>query len=388
MSKATTQEQSAKLISVLQEKISHHGGILSFADYMDTVLYHPQYGYYQRPILPMGAKGDFITAPELSPLFADCLATECATVFKALDQYDCIELGAGSGQLAIDLMRTFTREGVPIERYIIIEVSHTLRSVQKERIKAALTQKEYEKFVWLDAVPAGFMGVVLANEVLDALPCHTFSFQDDIFLERGVSAQGGRLHFEAVPIFSEGLAVSLANLQKTVEFPPHYASEINLRLQPFLEALTTPMRKAVLFFIDYGYGQQEYYHPNRSMGTLSCFYQHQYHADPFNLPGLQDITAHVNFTQLADCALQHGLAVLGFTSQASFLLGLGLLERAAVLESGLSAIEQFQLHQAIKRLTFPMEMGETIKIMALAKGCEDEALSLTGFKLRDRRGEL
>jgi len=362
-------------------------GVMSFADYMQLVLYHPEYGYYQRSVLPMGAKGDFLTAPEISPLFADCLATECANVFSSLDSQECIEYGAGSGQLAIDLINALRQQGIHIKRYIIIEVSQSLREKQRERIQAAL-QDDSKFVIWLDAAPLDFCGVVIANEVLDAIPCHTFSVQDGEFFERAVGFSSDQLTFVNVPLFSPGLKEALASLQKELTFPVTYASEINLHVNDFIKQLLKPLKKAVVFLIDYGYGQKEYYHPERVNGTLTCFHQHHYHDDPFKLPGLQDITAHVDFTRVADCALEMGASVLGFTTQAHFLLSLGLMEHAKRREEQLSAVEQFQLHDAIKRLTFPTEMGETIKIMALAKGCDAHDVRLAGFRLKDRRQEL
>jgi SAM-dependent MidA family methyltransferase len=354
---------------------------------METVLYHPTLGYYEANKTPMGQGGDFITAPELSPLFADCLASECSAVLTRLGVFDVIEFGAGSGQLAIDLMRAFKEQGQEIHRYIIIELSATLRARQAEHIKEALAE-DSDKICWMDAPPAGFLGVVIANEVLDALPCHTFSIQNGQFSERGVVFKDDHFSFADTPIFSPLLHEALIELQETVDFPTDYSSEINLVVYPFLKKMTAVLQKAVIFLIDYGYGRKEYYHPARRLGTLSCFYQHCYHSDPFKMPGLQDITAHVDFTRVAECALQLGLSVNGYTSQASFLLGRGLLDYAAKRAKSLSDIEQFQLHQAIKRLTFPMEMGETIKVMALAKGCDAREVPLSGFRLKDRRGDL
>lgn len=384
MTMSHEKEQSAGLLNLLHEKIIASGGIISFADYMNMALYHPEFGYYQRKKLPMGEQGDFITAPEMSPLFADCLAKESATVMSHLGVYELIEFGAGSGQLAIDLISALKAQGVSINRYIIIEVSDSLRAEQAERIALALPE-DYEKVVWQKVVPDGFSGVVIANEVLDALPCHTFTIQNGQCFERGVTLKSGQLAFAQVPVFSPTFSTALAELQEVVDFPENYSSEVNLAVEPFLQQMTANLKKAVIFIIDYGYGREIYYHPERVNGTLSCFYQHQYHTDPFQVPGLQDITAHVDFTRVAESALRLGLLVSGFTTQASFLLGLGLMEYAAKREASLSEVEQFQLHQAIKRLTFPTEMGETIKVMALSKGCE---VPLAGFRLKDRRGEL
>lgn len=379
-------ERSEMLSSILRDKIVNAKGIISFADYMSTVLYFPRLGYYQQETLPMGKHGDFITAPELSPLFAACFAKECAAVFSQMGHAEVIEFGAGSGQFAIDFINAMKRGKHHIDRYIIIELSDSLKSQQRQRIQAALPH-DADKFSWLDCVPDAFSGVVIANEVLDALPCHAFTITKGELFERGVVMKKDGFAFKETAVFSSGLQASLQALCKVVDFPDNYSSEINLHLLPFLKAMTKTMQRAVIFFIDYGYVQKEYYHPLRTKGTLSCFYQHHYHTDPFKIPGLQDITAHVDFTHLAECALEIGLSVRGYTSQAFFLLGAGLMEEAAKVDVLLSEVEQFQLHQAIKRLTFPMEMGETIKVMAITKGYDDET-PLSGFRLKDRRGEL
>lgn len=380
----TENDKTRALEVLLRDHILAAGGMMSFADYMNTVLYHPTLGYYERSKLPMGREGDFMTAPELSPLFAECLASACYQVMSQLQVFDLIEYGAGSGQLAIDLMRAFKRQGVAIHRYIIIEASGTLRSQQAERINTFLGDQG-QCVTWQDAPPDGFCGVVIANEVLDALPCHTFSVEQGRCVERGVVFAHEHFSFAKAACFSPHLHDALVELSSVIALPQGYSSEVNLSLAPFLQRMTQPLKQAVIFFIDYGYGQAEYYDPRRVNGTLSCFYQHHYHDDPFQMPGRQDITAHVDFTRLADAALAYGLMVAGFTTQASFLLSLGLMEKAESLMKGCSEVEKFKMNQSIKRLTFPMEMGETIKVMALTKGV---AISVPGFHLKDRRSDL
>lgn len=354
---------------------------LSFSTFMGDALYHPQLGYYQAETFTIGKAGDFTTAPELSKLFAHSLANQCQQILKQLSQPNVLELGAGTGQLAVDLLLALEqRDGLP-QHYFIYEISTSLKQKQhtllKERCPTLLS-----RVVWLDELPANFSGLVIANEVLDALPTTCFAVTEQGIFERIINWKDERFIWELAPA-----NIELNTEIQTLSLTHPYASEINLSLKNFITQLSLSLNEGVILFIDYGYGEREYYHPQRQQGTLTSFHQHLQIDDPLLYPGLQDITAHVDFTRLAIAAQDAGLDVLGYTTQAAFLLATGLIDEATKLEKTLNAKEIFQLHQSIKYLTLPTEMGERIKVMALAKNA-NITLPLLGFTLQDRRRDL
>lgn len=381
-------DSSKNLTLFIREELRRKGGSISFADFMQLALYHPEWGYYQTQIVDIGKKGDFTTAPEISPLFAKCLAAQCTQLFATLPK-TILELGAGTGRLACDLLLALNDQGITIDRYYIYEVSTTLRKKQQSLLKATCPQL-FDRIIWLDALPADFTGIILANEVLDALPVHCFRIENGI-QERRVAWKEDRFIWLSEPA-SEALAKAVNLLNDQYSLPSGYESEINLHLQPFISQLVHSIKQGVMLFIDYGYGQREYYHPERRKGTLTCFYQHRHYDDPLVLPGMQDITAHVDFTRLIETAASQGCELLGYTSQMAFLLACGLTEIAAKEEQKLTPAEQVNLHHAVKLLTFPMEMGERIKVMALGKNMETDlpllGSRLLGFTLQDRRRDL
>ncbi|SRR5579883_325372 len=369
---------SNPLIHAIQQKIIEQEGSISFDQFMACALYHPEFGYYNSSHFDIGQKGDFITAPEISPLFAQCFARQGLQLFEMLPNCQILELGAGTGRFAKNLLEEFSRLGQQPPAYFIYEPNLGARKKQQALLSATAVQ-------WLDHLPPHFTGIVIANEVLDALPVHCFYIDTDDVKERGVSWENDHFAWKLIPPTSDTLKKEIIKLRDLYELDAGYASEINLNLSSFIQSVATSLQTGVIFFIDYGYGQREYYHPERSQGTLTCFHQHRHHADPFVAIGLQDMTAHVDFTRVAESAVEAGCDVLGYTTQAAFLLACGLLELAAEAEKGLSATEEFQLHQAIKLLTLPTEMGERIKVMALGKKVD---LPLLGFNLQDRRRDL
>ncbi len=385
---AAAATHSARLLAVIRAEIAAHGAI-SFARFMEQALYAPGLGYYCAGTHKFGSGGDFITAPELSPLFSRCLARQCQQLLNALGGGTLLELGAGTGIMAADLLAELQAMQALPDQYAILERSGDLRERQRqtlvERCPALI-----ERVVWLDALPeSGFRGVILGNEVLDALPVERFRITAQGPRRLAVSAEENRLIWvegaedsavtEAVARIEADLGWRLAH-GYTSEYVPH--------LNEWLAAVAEPLSAGALLFIDYGYPRREYYHPERAAGTLLCHYRHRAHDDPFILPGLQDITANVDFTAVADAAQAAGLTVAGYTTQNYFLFGCGLVELLAEDEERTGALPSTRILQQagqVKRLTLPGEMGERFQAIALTRNLE---IPLCGFALRDQRRRL
>ena len=341
---------------------------MSFARYMELVLYQPGLGYYASGARKLGAGGDFVTAPELSPLFGRTLARQITQVLQPGDVI--LEFGAGSGVLAEVL--TFEIPGV---NYQILETSPELRQRQQQKLG--------HRAQWLDRLPERFRGVMLANEVVDAMPVHAMAWTRDVVLERGVCVNEGQLAWSVRPV-SESVLGSAKHLE--IEIPPsgRYESELALVARAWMRSLGQCLERGALLVIDYGFPAREYFHPQRSMGTLACHYRHHVHGDPFYLPGLQDVTAHVDFSALARAAEDAELEVLGYTSQAQFLINCGITELLAA-EDPADAKRYLPAAAAAQKLLSPSEMGELFKVLAVGKGVNDP---LMGFSRRDRSGAL
>jgi len=372
-----TAEQSAvseRLKAAIVADITHGGGWIPFDRYMDHVLYAPGLGYYAAGATKfgdLGSGGDFVTAPEISPLFAQSLATQLAQLFERAPRR-IVEFGAGSGRLAADLIAALRERGTDCEQYLIIEVSAELQRRQRARLAG-------ERVVqWLASAPNEFGGVMLANEVLDVMPVRLFAKRSGATVERGVSVRDGGffLSERAAP---QDLQDAVAEIEQEVGvLPDNYSSEIGFAARAWARSAAAWLRHGALLLIDYGFPRREYYHPQRLMGTLMCHYRHHAHADPFWQPGLNDVTAHVDFSAISDAAHRAGLDVLGYTSQARFLLNCGLVER---LEDNPSP----QRANAMHRLVSEAEMGELFKVLALGKGIADP---LIGFVRGDRSARL
>lgn len=359
-------------------------GPLSFADFMALALYHPKLGYYNATPQPFGEDGDFITAPTLTPLFAQCFAKQCQQILPLLTMKHIYELGAGSGHFAQDLITELKALGTLPQHYYIYEVSDNLRKAQQHLLSCSHPDY-FDRIIWLEDIPLDYTGIVIANEVLDAFPVHCFQVGDDKILERAVTFENDQYRWQNILPQSPLLAEKAENIRITYALPSGYQTEINLNLAPYLNQLFSGLREGIVFFIDYGYGQAEYYHPERKQGTLTSFYKHRQLQNPFLFPGLQDITAHVDFTRVIDEASNYQGQLLGFTTQAAFLLACGLMDLVAKAEQTMLPIEAFKLHQAVKLLTLPTEMGERVKVMAISKNI---TLALLGFRLQDRRRDL
>lgn len=357
-------------------------GSIDFARYMHEALYAPGLGYYSAGATKLGAAGDFITAPEISSLFGRALARPCRDVLSRIGG-DVLELGAGSGRLAVDVLRELERLDCLPGRYFILEVSGDLRARQHDRLVECVPHL-LDRVEWLDTLPdTPLEGVVLANEVLDALPVHCLQIDSTGIRERRVGYAGGRLAWQpaAAPApLRQAFERLLAELpQQPV---PPYRTEINPGLAAWLGAVADSFSRGVMLFVDYGYPRAEYYHPQRDSGTLICHYRHRAHDDPFLYPGLQDISASVDFTRLAEAALACDLEVAGFTSQAHFLIGCGIDELLA--ESAAEQARYLQRAGEVKRLTLPGEMGERFKVMALSRGFDAPLAALQRADFRHR----
>ena len=371
---AAGQARSDALLAHIQARIAVAGGWISFADYMQMALYEPGLGYYDARGNKFGAQGDFVTAPEISPLFAQALAAPVARAFGTLPA-QVLEFGAGTGALAHDLLHDLERRGCPAEQYWIVEVSADLRARQQERLAAYPVR-------WLDHLPADFGGVVIANEVLDVLPVQLFVRGAADVQERGVAADGGALRF-AGRAAGPDLCHSVAAIESAAgALPPGYGSELCPLADAWIAAIAACLRRGLVLLLDYGFPRHEYYHPQRAMGTLMCHYRQHAHAEPLWLPGLNDITAHVDFTAVAQSARAAGLDLLGYTSQAHFLMNCGILDRLVARHG---SVPDAATTGALQRLLSEAEMGELVKVMALGRGLDEGGW---GFDRGDRRHRL
>ncbi len=378
------QKHSNRLKALIQKKIMANGGRISFAEYMNCALYEPGLGYYSAGLKKFGKEGDFITAPEISPFFSQCLALQCIEIMHQTGQKTLLEVGAGSGIMAIELLLELQKRHYLPDQYLILELSAELRDRQQKAIQTRIPEL-YERIQWLTQLPEKpFSGIVLANELLDAMPVHIIKLQQDTIYERYVALDDNKQfvwqddepenpRIRAMAQQISTIQQPFAHLNDKPDTP--YISEINLLAGDWIKSIADRLVEGALLLIDYGYSAQEYYHPQRSMGTLMCHYQHHRHDDPFYLPGLQDITAHIDFSHIAHCAEEAGLKLCGFTTQAHFLMSGGLVELTKDLDPN-DIIPFSEAARQIKMLTLPEEMGELFKVILLTKG---KALSLSAF---------
>ena len=369
----------------IADDIAAAGGWIGFDRFMELALYAPGMGYYSGGAHKFGLAGDFVTAPEMTPLFARTLAAEAAQLM-ALSAPQIIEVGAGSGRLAADLLLELEqREALP-ECYAILELSGELRERQRQSIGLCVPHL-LDRVVWLDRLPEHFDGLVLANELLDAMPVHLVVWQEGsqetAILERGVAWENEAFVWRDRPATGRVLERAQA-LAEEYSLPSGYVSEIHLAAADWMASWGAILGKGALLLIDYGFPQHEYYHPQRDIGTLMCHYRHQAHIDPFFLPGLQDITSHVDFTALAEAGFNAGLEVLGYTTQAVFLLNCGLPELLARIPADDPA-RYLPQAQAAQKLLSPAEMGELFKVIALGKAIGEPLL---GFAQGERSATL
>ena len=399
---AEEEAHSRAVADLIGERIRAAGGWIPFEQFMELALYAPGLGYYSAGSVKLGPGGDFVTAPEVSDLFSRCVARQCAQVLGG--EGEILELGAGSGRMAAVILRSLAAAGRLPARYAILEVSADLAQRQQARL-TQLPREIRDRVVWLDRLPEQPIdGVILANEVLDALPCRRFTLRGGAVRELGVavaesqsesdskskskseseSASGAVAFVECEAAPHEELASAAAALLAELPepLPEGYTSEICLRVAPWLAGLAACLDRGLMLMLDYGLPRAHYYHPQRTAGTLRCHFKQRVHDDPYSNIGVQDITAWVDFTRVAEAAVACGLDVRGFCTQAAFLLGTGV-ERLLAEETG--AVEHARLAGEARRLLLPGEMGEAFKVIALARECDDP---LDGFALQDLRHSL
>lgn len=375
---------SQRVSAFLRSQITQAGGWIPFSNWMNAALYAPGLGYYAaghtkfaEPTQddPRQLSGDFVTAPQLTPLFGFTLANQIAEVLHQSDALDILEFGAGSGALAHDVLVAMDRLNIPV-RYQILEVSADLKERQQARLAAWAG-----RVTWLDQTPEQFSGCIIANEVLDAMPVELFAWSEQgQLMQRGVIWDGQQFQYQDRPA-SQALSDTLSRRMPVL---PDYSSEINLQAESWVKGLGQWLRCGAAILIDYGFPAHEYYHPQRHRGTLMCHIQHLAHDNALMAPGLQDITAHVDFTAMADAALAGGLEVYGYTSQARFLLNAGLAD-VLMAQGDPGARHHADMRVAIQKLTSEAEMGELFKVIAIGRAIAGD---LTGFARGDRRVSL
>jgi len=368
---------SAELTRLIADEIGKSGGWISFARYMELALYAPGLGYYMAGARKLGRDGDFVTAPEISALYGRTLARQVQEIARD-GLSDVLEIGAGSGTLAADLLVELEKLGALPQRYLILELSPDLRSRSRNTL-AARAPHLLERVAWLNGLPPAFEGVVIANEVLDAMPARVCERDGKRIIEMGVAVAGGKFEWAPQPSGAAPAAIDASC------FPVDgYRSEFQHAACGFVRSLGGALARGAALFVDYGFPRGEYYHPQRSTGTLMCHYRHRAHDDPFFLPGLQDITTHVDFSAIAQAGREAGLELLGYASQSQFLVGCGITDLLAETPAENVAAYAPLAAQAQKLLS-PAEMGELFKVIALGKGVTGP---LRGFALADRSNAL
>jgi len=371
---ADARAHSARVVAHIRDEIERTGGCIPFTRYMELALYAPGLGYYVAGARKFGDAGDFVTGPELSPLYGAALARQLTAILDASADRDIVEFGAGSGALAASVLSSIDAQ---VSRYRILEVSPSLREAQRATI-AARVPAMLSRVEWLDRMPAQIDGAVVMNEVLDAIPPRLVERRDRAWLERGVTWRDGALAWQAQPL-ADARIEALARDR----FPPHgdYASEVNPAAEALVTTVGRRLSSGALVVIDYGFLRGEYYHAQRSGGTLVGHYRHRVHADPFLWPGLSDLTIHVDFTAIAAAGERAGLRVAGFATQASFLLGCGILDLLRDVGAP-ESVEYLRAAAAVQKLLSPAEMGELFKVLLLAKS------DVRALALRDQAHRL
>jgi SAM-dependent MidA family methyltransferase len=375
---AAAQQHSDTLLAHIHQQVQQQGGWISFADYMQMALYTPHLGYYSGEANKFGLGGDFVTAPEMSPLFAQALANQVAQVLQATAG-NVLELGAGTGKLAAGLLQRLAElEQLP-QQYCILEVSANLRQRQQDYLQKLLPEDLFLRVQWLDRLPEAFTGIVVGNEVLDAIPVHMVEWHAGQWQARGFTLDQ-QLTWQTRPLQDLSLVADIDSSQ----LPDGYITEVCPAATGLIASLANMLQQGVILMLDYGFSAREYYHPQRRQGTLMCHFQHYAHDDPLIYPGLQDITAHVNFTAMAEAALVQGIDCAGYTTQAQFLMNCGILQLLQTVPPEDSA-RYLPMVAAVQKLLSPAEMGELFKVLALSKGLSEPLL---GFVSGDKRHQL
>ncbi len=368
---------SQELVKLITSNIQNNNGSIGFDRYMGMALYEPGLGYYSAGAGKFGPLGDFTTAPEISPLFSWCLARQCLEVFEITGGDRILELGAGSGIMACDLLSELMRLNALPSEYLILETSADLKQRQYQLLKERQPDV-LDRVKWLDTLPSERIdGVVLANEVLDAIPVHKITITENKISELRVTFKDDSFSWLKADISDEKFISLAANRLDDVlgSINDVYETEINLMIGPFLRSISEILATGAAFFIDYGYSRNEYYHPQRTTGTLVCHYRHRSHDNPFILVGCQDITAFVDFTTVAESAHEVGMEVHGYSPQAAFLMSCGMEDVMNTYRNE-DQIWNLKLSQQAGQLMLPGEMGEKFKVMGLTRNVPT---SLKGF---------
>jgi SAM-dependent MidA family methyltransferase len=381
----TALAQSEALVSRIRAEIDANGGWMPFDRYMERALYAPGLGYYSGGAIKFGRRAedgsDFVTAPELSPLFAETLARPIAQALEASGTRHVMEFGAGTGKLASDLLNALADLGAQFDTYSIVDLSGELRERQRETIEAQAPAMA-SRVRWLDALPEQFEGVVVGNEVLDAMPVRLFARVGGQWHERGVAFENDALRFADRPVQSTHDTAFLRDLE--IDGDGDYVTETHEAALAFTRTVCAMLTRGAALLIDYGFPRHEYYHAQRTQGTLMCHYRHRAHGDPFLYPGLQDITSHVEFTGIAEAGVDAGADLLGYTSQARFLMNAGITEALSAIDP--SDIPNFlPAANAVQKLLSEAEMGELFKVIAFSRGISE---TLSAFSRGDRSHTL
>ena len=380
------QKHSRTLAGLIREQIRQRGGNISFERFMEMALYEPGWGYYSAGATRFGESGDFVTAPHVSSLFSRCVARQCRQVLAAIPTGDILEVGAGSGLMALDILQELEAlDSVP-GRYFILETGADLRRRQQELFSSRIPHL-LPRITWLETLPEQpLSGAIIANEVIDAMPVTRVLLDKGALHEMCVGHDGDEFYWIKTPARAGPVRASWDRIANDLAgpLPELFETEINLRADAWVRSVSAVLEQGVMLLIDYGYPRYEFYHPQRDRGTLLCHYRHRFHDDPFFCPGLQDITASVDFTALAQAALESGMQLGGYTSQAHFLVGCGITELAAALQSGKDLPEP-SISAQVKRLTLPGDMGERFKAIAFTRGFTE---ALMGFQFMDQQERL
>jgi SAM-dependent MidA family methyltransferase len=377
-------EHSDRVRAHILKKIEESGGQLSFAEYMHEALYAPGLGYYSAGSAKFGAEGDFVTAPEISSVFGRVLARQCAEVLATIENGEVLEFGAGSGKLAVDLLGTLEALHATPAAYHILEVSPDLADRQKKRLRDELPHL-VDRVHWLSDLPTDFEGVIVANEVLDALPVERFVRRASAVFQQCVSTEGNQFVWTERDA-PEHLATAVAEIEADTgrEFSNGYTSEVSIATPLWISDLAGCLRRGATFLFDYGVSRREYYAPDRAQGWLRCHFRHHAHDNPLIYPGIQDLTSWIDYSLLAGAAKDAGLDILGYQTQSQFLMGGGLeIEMRGFAD--LPVAKQLELSGQIKTLTLPGEMGENFKCIALGRG---DIVTPTAFHFADRTQTL
>ncbi len=357
-------------------------GPIPFSQYMHEALYAPGLGYYAAGARKFGADGDFITAPEISLLFAHCIANQAAQVMQASARY-ILELGAGSGRLAVGLLQTLHDKNDVPERYYILEPSADLGQRQKKLIAEALPDIA-DRVIWLDRLPETFSGFVFGNEVMDAFAVERFRIIDGQVRQLAVDIEGDQLCWK-MDAQSQLLTDAVRSIeQETGEvLAEGYTSEVNLLIKPWMSSLSEMLIVGAVVLLDYGYPRKDFYMQERNQGTIRCYYRHRANDEPLFLPGLQDITSHVDFTSVVEGAVEAGLEFQGFTSQSQFLIACGLLDVAKEIPAE-TVLERSRLSQEVQQLTMPSAMGESFCAIGFSREIANLLLGFSGQDMSHR----